>query len=464
MNILRSLPIWPIHSCNDKFINAKSGILLPYQLPFFSFQQNNFYKCDELDFNALFQLDAESIDELEYVTKYFIPQYIDTTPSQDYITFLQSVLSLGNHEIEQYFGYYPLIPNKSLEKMVMVNTLYDITIPLFCTVYEGTNNFLPTVLNNQVCVSALRRIGLKYQVNSKTFIECAKEIESQFQQPDRHPMNVVRHRARSVMSYLYEHFSSLHFSADQLTQILQIKFVPSERDLQSPLYEEAKETLGFESFETLCFPKYKEVCWTQRPLFERNVEPTGSFYNHCPGIGEPSPQDVINHWFIVVDKIKSKSFLRSSENYKVIKRIIKEIYEIMNKFSQKENLINLSDPEKKIFLNGDDLFDYENWMAGSELVLRVQGNVRKGLSKVHESLIPYENLLRLFGALKLEEVKVDDYIEKHNQKDLLASNLLNRLIKHPNTKHHDVIFIVGEERSEIGANRYVLSGELLPHF
>src|SRR4051812_11389300 len=181
MNILRSLPIWPIHSYNDKFIDAKSGTLLPYQLPFFSFQQNKFYKCDEHDFNALFNLKATFIDELEYVTKYFIPQYIDTTPSQDYITFLQSILSLGNRQIEQYFEHYAVIPNKSLEKLVKANTLYDVTVPLFCTVFEGSNNFLPTVLNNQVCLSALRRIGLKYQVNSRTFIECAREIESQFQ-------------------------------------------------------------------------------------------------------------------------------------------------------------------------------------------------------------------------------------------------------------------------------------------
>src|SRR5205807_6146321 len=109
MNILRSLPIWPIHSCDDDFIDAESGILLPYKLPFFSFQQfqqDNFYKCDELDFNALFNLGAKEIDELKYVTEYFIPQYINTTPTQNYITFLQSVLSLGNREIEQYFEQY----------------------------------------------------------------------------------------------------------------------------------------------------------------------------------------------------------------------------------------------------------------------------------------------------------------------------------------------------------------------
>ncbi|RIA90195.1 hypothetical protein C1645_770651, partial [Glomus cerebriforme] len=430
----------------------------------FSFHVS-FYKCDELDFNVLFSLSAEFIDEVKYVTNYFIPHHLNSTPSSEYITFLQSILSLKNREIEQYFELYPLIPNKSFQALVKANTLYDITVPLFCNVFEGSDKFLPSILcGNPVWVAALKRIGLKYQVNCKTFIECAQEIESQFQH-DRYPMNVVKHRAKYVIDYLYENREIfLKFSSDQWAQIMQIRFVPSEKSLQGSLFEEAKETSGFESFAVLCFQRYKEVCWTQRPLFEKNVEPTDLFLKNCSKIvGKPSPGDVIDHWLFVVDKIKSRSSYtwRSSENYNVIKKIIKKIYEIMNEFSKEnaEEFKSIVDSEEKLFLNGEDPFDKENWVAGSELVFGVQENVRKGLNKVNECLIPYEDLLLLAGAHKLEEISdySDDDEEKHDQKNLLLNNLLNKFTKYPDTRHHDVIFIVGEEESKIGANRYVLS-------
>ncbi|GBC02577.1 hypothetical protein RclHR1_00470007 [Rhizophagus clarus] len=461
LNILRSLPIWPVHSCGDKLIDAKSGILLPYNLPFFSFQQNNdFYKCDELDFRTLFGLNVTYIDEEKYIQEYFIPHHINTTPSQDYIIFLQRILSLGKREIEQYFELYPLIPNKSLTALVKANTLYDITVPLFCNVFEGSDNFLPTIFySNMIWVTALKRIGLKYQVNCKTIIECAREIESQFQN-DQYPTNVVKHRAKSVIDYLYEHTETLNFSSGQWSEIMQIKFVPSEKNFQNSLYEDAKETSGLESFAVLCFQRYKEVCWTQKPLFDKNVEPNTSFLQRRPKIGKPSPEDVMSHWSYVVDKIKSRSFVwRSSENYSVVKKIIKKIYEIMNEFSKETSGLSI-DPEEKLFLNGEDPFDDENWIAGSELVFGVQEDIRKGLlHKVNECLIPYKELLLLAGALKLEEIVEDelDFNEKHDQKNLLLDSLLDKLVKNLNTKHHDVTFVVGEEELKFGASRYVLS-------
>ncbi|UZO07228.1 uncharacterized protein OCT59_027521 [Rhizophagus irregularis] len=461
MNVLRSFPIWPVHSCDNKFIDAGSGILLPHNLPFFSFQQiGNFYKCDEYDFRTLFGLSVTYIDEEKYIKDYFIPQHINTLPSEDYITFLQKILSLGKREIEQYFELYPLIPNKSLTALVKANTLYDNNVPLFCSVFEDSDNFLPTIFySNPACVTALKRIGLKYQVNCKTFIECAQEIESQLQN-NKYPMNIIKYRAKYVIDYLYGHIETLNFSSVQWAEIMQIKFVPSEKNFQNSLYEDVKETSGFESFAVLCFQRYKEVCWTRKPLFDKSVEPNSSFLLRRPKIGKPSSEDVINHWSYVVDKIKSRSLVwRSSENYSVVKKIIKKIYEIMNEFSKETPGLSI-DPEEKLFLNGEDPFDDENWVAGSELVFGVQEDIRKGLlHKVNECLIPYKELLLVAGALKLEEIIEDelDFNEKHDQKSLLLDSLLDRLVKGLNTKHHDVIFIVGEKELKFGASRYVLS-------
>src|SRR4051812_26393520 len=104
MRILKSLPIWPTHSSEDKFIDVTSGYLL--RLPFFSFYPpvTDFYKFDsESDLNALTKLGATEMSEPEYIKSYIIPSITTKfpEPSKEYITFLQRVLSLGNKEIEQ---------------------------------------------------------------------------------------------------------------------------------------------------------------------------------------------------------------------------------------------------------------------------------------------------------------------------------------------------------------------------
>ncbi|CAG8638947.1 3619_t:CDS:10 [Rhizophagus irregularis] len=464
---LRSLPIWPICSSDDKFIDAKSGILLPHNLPFFPLQENvHFYKCDnENDYNALFNLGANSIDELEYVRDHFLPQHIYTKPSEEYINFLKKVLSLENGEIEQFLKECQVIPNVTHESLVKANTLYDNTVPLFFNVFEGSDKFLAPELQNPRLMGALERIGLKRHVNANTFIECAKEIESQFRRSESYPENIVKHRAKYVTDYFYGHITSLGLTIDQLNQIMNIKFVPSEKYFQNRLFnEEAKVTLGYECFSVLCSQQYKEVCWSQRPLFEKSVEPNNILYRYFPNIGKPTLIDVIKHWFLVVEKIKLGSLTwKSSENYKVIKKIIEKIYEIMNEFSQEmihKNIIISFITKNRLFLNGEDLFDNDNWVAGDNLVFGVQEDISKGLKKVDEFIMPYKDLLKLAGAHELEEININEYDlihDYHDQKDLLHNNLLKRLIRHPDTKHHDVIFIVGEEGTRIGASRYVLS-------
>src|SRR3954451_16789732 len=125
MRILKSLPIWPIHSSEERFIDATSGILLTYKLPFFSFHNNtNFYKCDESDFKVLTKLrQTPCINELNYVKDYIIPDLKDYSPSQDYITFLKNVLNLENQEIENQLKSHESIPNKSLN-FTKADTLY----------------------------------------------------------------------------------------------------------------------------------------------------------------------------------------------------------------------------------------------------------------------------------------------------------------------------------------------------
>lgn len=161
MKALKSLPIWPVRSSENKFIDATSGKLPTNKLPFFSFdEKTNFYRCDhESDFHALKELGVTPISEREYLE--IIVKYITTEfpkPSQNYVVFLQYVLSLENQDIENYLKRFPVIPNESLTKFVKVNTLYDKSVRGILT---NADKFLPSDLqNNSVCLRALKRMGL----------------------------------------------------------------------------------------------------------------------------------------------------------------------------------------------------------------------------------------------------------------------------------------------------------------
>ncbi|CAG8453449.1 13573_t:CDS:10 [Rhizophagus irregularis] len=471
IKILRSLPIWPIHSGEEKFIDATAGKLLTYKLPFFSFDNNtDFYKYDrESDFKLLSRLGTTLIKGLEYFESYIIPHIAEKSliPSQEYIIFLKNFLnSSGYHEIK-CLEQYQMIPNKSLTAFVKADTLYDMEVILFLNIFD-TDKFLPPELQNDpVCLRALGNIGLNRQVNCDTFIKCAREIESQFQQPDKFPTNIVKNRAKYLIDYLYTNI--IIFSTDQWNQIMHIKFIPSEKYLQSPFQEEAKETLGYESFAVLCFQRYKEVCWTERPLFERNVEPDNSFCERYSNIGKPALEEIVKHWFFFVEEIKSKIIWKSSD----IKSVMEEIYKIMNEFSHDDIMkglikLKINDSNKKLFLNGDDPLDGKSWVAGRELIFGIQEDIKEGMYKVKTCLMPYKDLLLLAGAYeinteeleeleKLEKLKKSEKNAKIDQKEILVNDLLDKLIAQSNNEYHDVFFTFDEEEGRIGACRYVLS-------
>ncbi|RIA90176.1 hypothetical protein C1645_164705 [Glomus cerebriforme] len=468
MKVLRSLPIWPIHSNEEKFIDATAGKLLWYRPSFFSFDANtNFYKCDRESFQALTDIGASRIEISEYIRDYIIPQITTKSPipSKDYITFLQKVLSLRNVGIE-YLRQYKLIPNKSLTAFMRADDLYDAEVILYLNIFSNDKFLPPELQNDPICLNSLEKIGLNRQINSNIYIKCAREIESQFQQPDKFLINIVKTRAKYLIDYLYT--NSFRFTNEQWDQIMHIKFIPSEKCLQSPFQEEAKETLGFESFAVLCLQRYKEVCWTERPLFERSVEPDNLFCERHPTIGKPSLEEVIKHWLFVVKEIKSRFTWNSTE----IKRVMEEIYKIINEISQDEILkvlikFKINDSNEKIFLNGDDPLDEKSWVAGKELVFGIQEDIKEGMYKVNACLMPYRNLLLLAGAYEINTEELEELEKlklkksekdiKLDQKEIIVNDLLDKLIMQSDNEYHDVFFTFDKGEARIGANRYVLS-------
>ncbi|CAG8636620.1 9275_t:CDS:2, partial [Funneliformis caledonium] len=443
MDILRSLPIWPIHSNEGVFIDVNSGTLYPSKLSYFKFHENtDFYKCDhESDFNALTRLGASSVNVLEYVKDPLLIIYTrSSSPFHDYIPFLQSVLRLEIPEIEQYLKDKQVVPKNSLSGFVSANELYDMNVRLFRIIFAESDKILPLELQNDpVCLRALVRIGLKSRVDCYTYIECAQYINLQIEDNG----DSVRNQARYLVQYLYENVDTLNFNDEQWKRI---KFVPSEKDL-GQFYKESKETSGFETFESICIKKHKDVCWTQCPLYAEDIELPLS-------IGIPSTDDIIEHWFTVVEKIG----LWGASDGTRLKEVINAIYNIMNERSQDASNREIISKIKgqKLFLNGTDPFNMNNWKAGCELIFGSQDDTQRGLFKVKGVLKSYKDLLKLADVIDPEDPTINDYLdmsdEQNDQKDKLLRGLLVKLIS---DEDHDVTFIVGGER--IGANRHVLS-------
>ncbi|RIA92323.1 hypothetical protein C1645_736421 [Glomus cerebriforme] len=106
------------------------------------------------------------MNELEYLN--IIVNQITTKfpqPSQEYIIFLQKVLSLGNREIENDLKNCPVIPNESLTRFVKAETLYDKSAR---GIIDDPDVFLRSEFqNDSACLKALYRMGLKkYDSNS----------------------------------------------------------------------------------------------------------------------------------------------------------------------------------------------------------------------------------------------------------------------------------------------------------
>ncbi|CAI2176510.1 389_t:CDS:10 [Funneliformis geosporum] len=105
------------------------------------------------------------------------------------------------------------------------NELYDKNVPIFLSIFEDSDKFLPVeLLQDSIHLERLVRIGLKRQINYNTFIECTQEIILQIS----NNTGSVRDRAKVLVRYLYEHIDNLRFNNEQWDNILEIKFVPSE--------------------------------------------------------------------------------------------------------------------------------------------------------------------------------------------------------------------------------------------
>nr|CAG8482990.1 4272_t:CDS:2 [Entrophospora candida] len=465
--ILNKLRIWPVHSSTRRdYVAAVDGLLLPKTLQKVSFQVDTNYFLTESDheYSILVELGANTVDSYTVLTRDLLP-YILNTPDQDYVEFLINVLLLNEPRIEYYFRYQQSrIPNKTLSEYRKANELYDESVPLFRSIFRESNRFLPDKLQNHPeCLDALRRMDFRNSVNGESFVECAEEIVRHIQSGDT-PFNVVKQKAKDLLEYFYRYHNTdlLRFtSGDQLNRFLNINFVPVAKNLDFPYKETIKSDIYYESLNSICFQRHRDLCWTQVCLIDRSIEPPDSFF--IAGLGFPKFQQIFDHLcYLSLESRKGNTDWIPQNADKYILKSIKEIYTYLNNCLEtisEDELQETFQTYEPVFLNGENPFT-DSWKSGNQLVFDIPGDIDNNICKVMPNLEPYKSLLKASGAKELKGINYKVKVGEYSQRDKLLKRLDDGLAGHPATRHHDVIFKVGDEEvEEIGANRYVLSEE-----
>ncbi|CAG8643824.1 2012_t:CDS:2, partial [Dentiscutata heterogama] len=453
---LKTLPIWPTKSLGmNTFISANSGLLIPQDLPLFSSEENSkvFNAESEDDYCTLYALEVQILDPLEYVRNNIIPYLLALGPTNESLDLLKSVISLENKDIESCLALYPIIPNNSLTKLVKANELYDSNNYLFYSTFNESDKFLHRDLClNSECFEAIKKMGLNYQVGSQNFLDCAYEIQSKI---DNNTIN-INDTSLYAIRYLYQNYSKMKFTKNQLQELITIRFIPADLDLPYLYAEHAKETsTGFESFISLRCQAYKNLCWTQCPLFNKSIDPPASFLKSINQTGHPTIDEIIKNLIIIASKISKSSddsSWNSQNGVKIFLEILSENYYILNQIVESSNddkiFIESNLPkDAKLFLNNDvDPFNPNNWVAGQDIVFGVEDDVTVELRKVHPFLKDYKKLLKVLGAKELEKINYKVKVRKHSQKDELFKKLLENFRQQEEIKH-DVLFEVGENNT-----------------
>ncbi|CAG8618668.1 4072_t:CDS:2 [Cetraspora pellucida] len=468
-DILRKLPIWPT-LCGQQFASPINGFLPPDGIVMNSKNHPNklFLNAKkERHKKTLKALDTSYIDLINYLQNHYV---LPRENHENHLKFIISVLKSKELDQAEYWIINKAIfPNKKTKKLKNARDLYDYRIPLFQITFEGSDLFLhDDIQNDDYCLDILKRMGFKYEVNQRTFLECARAIVKYTH--DRKPPENLLYRSTIIVKYLYDNVDGLGFSDVEWNGELRILgFIPAEMYIESPYSTNAKIPKKFESFNTLCLP---------RAIFHNDVvpSPTSSIFKKFKNFGKPSAHIVLEHLREVASElIKSDQWMFEEL---LLKKIVDDIYIILNEECEECTLTESDFYEgETIFLNmypNENIFDELNWVSADKLVI---GASRLDQNFVKPTLVKYGKLLKVAGADKIIRPNIYDYIQvKKNNEDMNVKTLnliksLQQLLDEHNSLN-DVIFIVGQDFSddlqekwnnfkaeygEICANRYVLA-------
>ncbi|RIA81703.1 hypothetical protein C1645_864212 [Glomus cerebriforme] len=478
-DIIRQLPIWPTHSGGKTYMPPKNGYLLPKGLLFYSPLKidSNYFDIESEDERLILnKLDVPIINLNSYVNGmlHHINNNSVNPSDPDYISFLQSLLSLPLNMIPDSLMKCNIIPNNNYTRLMKAGELYDPYEELFREVFAGSDRFLPMELRKGWVIKGLTKLGLVC-VNSQSFIHVAEEIENLSRMPS--PPENLRERAKVVVRYFYYHATELNLSSVAWEKLSKIKFVPSN-PVSLPFLDTAYSKVPeLHDFNSLCLPKYRNICWTQCPIYDDNVLPHPSLSKLFPDMYEIKAQIVINHLYAIKKDIvrADLSEWKSPGMSELLRTVLLQIYQFLNENWDPEfekYLMKTLKADPKIFLNGIDPFNLYNWVSGKQLVLNIDEDINSGNRAVCAHLTKFERLLHICEAQEIKNTQMDMQIpDTYSQRNRIAESLARFLDEQSNPpvskfsqqsherrgmqNFHDIFFNVNGQ--VISSNRYVLA-------
>ncbi|CAI2170948.1 2895_t:CDS:2, partial [Funneliformis geosporum] len=468
-DILRQLPIWTTHSIEDPYKSPRNGCLLPQGLEFYSplgVDSNYFDVESEGEWLALNMLDVPVISLNSYITGvcYHIKCVNPSDPK--YMKFISSLLRLPLHIIPESLERFSIIPNESYTRLMRANELYDPCEELFREVFAGSDRFLPLELRNGWVLDGLLKLGLNSVTDGRSFIRVAEEIENLSRMPL--PPENLYERAKVVVRHFYYHLNELGLTGERWEKISNIRFVPS-KPIDPPFLETAYSKVPeLHSFSSLRLPKFKNICWTQCPIYDDNVLPQYNVNNIFPELSEIESQVVVDHLYTIRDIVRADlSEWKSSGLSKLLHTVFLQIYQHLDQDPMVQTYLKLKlkvDPN--IFLNGEDVFDHYNWVSAKQLVLNIDEDINSKNRAINIHLVPFKRLLRICGVQEMKNPQIDMQVPgTYSQRDKIAislarfldeqSNSSYKIEKHGIQRFHDVFFHIRGE--VIGSSRYVLA-------
>ncbi|CAH1759572.1 8410_t:CDS:2 [Entrophospora sp. SA101] len=344
------------------------------------------------------------------------------------------------------------------------STTVKIVRPIVVGVFgiEGLNYVVLSIQGkNRLTVSELEQLKLD------DIVACKIE---ELSKNDKPPENLI-YRARKTVDYLYEHFEELWLSDSQWEELSSINFIPCEHP-KAPYDHVIYEQNLLYSFKSLHLPIYKNLIWTQAPIYSYNVIPKHSFLTRFPSLRNIEFHMVLNHLYEIIDTIIKASSVqwKSIKATKKLKKVIFEIYEYLDMMNYREYLHKKLKENAYIFLNGADPFIQENWMCAKNLVLNISEDISLDKRAVSPKLSRFKRLLLLSGASEMKNIPVNIKLIPRSQKERITASL-DRFLKEQengvskffinyneqtNMKWpNDIYFNVRSKK--IGANRYMLA-------
>ncbi|CAJ0759833.1 23930_t:CDS:2 [Entrophospora sp. SA101] len=237
-----------------------------------------------------------------------------------------------------------MIPYQKKKISKRPRELFDRSNLLFRLVFEGEDVFIPKALQKKAFADTLvKRLGVvavNFEVTGDNFIKCARKIE-ELSKSDNPPKNLI-YRARKTVNYLYDHFEELWLADSQWETLSSIDFIPCEPP-RAPYDCVIYEQKPFYSFKALHLPIYKNLIWTQAPIYSYNVMPNHSFLTKFTSLRNIEFHMVLDHLYGIIDTIVKANLAswKSTKATRKLKKIISEIYEYLDKMNYREYLRRL---------------------------------------------------------------------------------------------------------------------------